>query len=202
MKTTLISKAVTNAVSQFCGGAFRTHRWQPHPPVQADVSTAAGGRLPPGCSTCARWGGEPELWSRQRRCSVWLRAPAKQKIPDYFGSETSVTCGSSGSWTFFIVRHSHGINVIFIEVWNVTTCPKIRKSYTTWNKTEDSSQPRVNVTLNICLHLLYRYIPENMGIFFQIHAGRKKLFFLASRTKFIGHIVVSQSVVCYSRRNM
>ena len=96
---------------------------------------------------------ENEQWPHQQCCSVWLRtAPAKQKIPKDFDSETSITCGSSGSWTLLIVRHFHGINVVFIKVLNVTTCPMIRKSYMTWNKTDDSSQPSLmGLQIFVCI---------------------------------------------------
>lgn len=147
-----ISKVVRKIVLWLYCGAFDRYSSRLYPQISVRKHYLF---LPWG----ARWRGEEEEERREcvvatlTSCSVWLRTgPARQKIPKYFYSDTSVTCGGSGSWTLFIVRHFHGINIGFINILNVTTCLMIRKSYTTWNKRDDSSQASL-LRLNICLHL-------------------------------------------------
>lgn len=81
-----------------------------------------------------------EQWPQDSAAHCNKNRASKAKDSQDLDSETSITCGSSRSWPLFIMTHFHGINTVFIEVLNMTTCPVLRKSYMTWNEADDSSQ--------------------------------------------------------------
>lgn len=73
-------------------------------------------------------GTEMDQWPSGQCSSVQEIRASKAKNSQCLDSETSITCGSSRSWPLFIMTHFHGINIVFIKVLNMTTCPVIRKS--------------------------------------------------------------------------